>query len=293
MNLQATILLVLKLSIVLSVFALGLRATIADAMFLFKRPRQLLRAFLSMNVLMPLVALILVLTFDLNPAVKIALVALSVSPVPPIFPKKAVKVGGKDDYAIGLLVAAGILAIAVIPVAMVVFEKISGVPFSMPASSVAILVIKTVLAPLLAGIAVRASAPSLAESAANPVGILASVLLVLSVLPVIFGSIRTILSLIGDGTLLAFTAFALVGYLIGHFLGGPDPESRSTLALATEARHPAIAVAIAHTNFPQQKLAVPAIVLYLIVSAVVTGVASARGRHAGTTPGETEKRVAA
>jgi bile acid:Na+ symporter, BASS family len=292
MTLQAAILLVLKLSIALSVFALGLRTTIGDAMFLFKRPRQLLCAFLSMNVLMPLVAVLLVLTFNLNPAVKIALVALSVSPVPPIFPNKARKAGGKDDYAIGLLVAAGILAIAVIPITMGIFDRIGSVPLSMAAGAVALLVIKTVLAPLLAGIAVREIAPSLAEKAAKPFGILASVLLLVSVLPVFFGSIRTILSLIGDGTLLAFTAFALVGCLIGHFLGGPEPENRNTLALATAARHPAIAVAIAHTNFPQQKLAVPAIVLYLIVSAVVTGVATITGRRT-TMPEETEKPLAA
>ena len=72
MNLQAVILLVLKTSIVLSVFALGLKATFAEAICLFRRPRHLARAFLSMNVLMPLFALISALNLNLHPAVKIA-----------------------------------------------------------------------------------------------------------------------------------------------------------------------------------------------------------------------------
>ena len=292
MNLEALILLVLKMSIVLSVFALGLKATFADATYLFRHPRELGRAFLSMNVLMPLLAVALVMTFSLHPAVKIALVALAVSPVPPFFPKKAIKVGGKDDYSVGLLVATAVLAIAVIPLTMEIFERIGSLPLQMPARSVAALVLTTVLVPLLIGIALRAMAPALAERAAKPVAILATVLLVLSVLPVFFGSIRTVLSLIGDGTLLSFVGFALIGYTLGDLLGGPEPENRRVLALATASRHPAIAVAIAHANFPQQKLAVPAIVLYLIVSGIVTGLASKRNR-AGSAPTETERRMAA
>lgn len=68
MSLGAAVLLVLKISIGLSVFALGLKATFADATFLFRRRDQLARAFLSMNVLMPLLAYFLVMRFNLNPA---------------------------------------------------------------------------------------------------------------------------------------------------------------------------------------------------------------------------------
>jgi BASS family bile acid:Na+ symporter len=56
MNMIEVILLVLKASIMLAVFAIGLQATFADATFLFRRPSQLVLAFLSMNVFMPLVA---------------------------------------------------------------------------------------------------------------------------------------------------------------------------------------------------------------------------------------------
>lgn len=291
MNLEALILLVLKTSIVLSVFALGLKATFAEATYLFRHPSALGRAFLSMNVLMPLLAVLLVMTFNLNPAVKIALVALSVSPVPPILPRRAIKGGGTHAYSVGLLVAMALLAIVVIPIAMEIFERVRGAPLNMSAGSVAKLVLGTVLAPLLVGIVVRTLAPAYAERAARPASIFATTLLVLSILPVLFSQIRTILSLVGDGTLLSFAGFALAGYFMGYFLGGPELGNRRVLALATASRHPAIAAAIAHANFPQQKLAVPAIVLYLIVSAVVTGVASKR--KTGSTPIENERRMAA
>jgi bile acid:Na+ symporter, BASS family len=54
----ALIVLALKASIVLTVLAIGLRATFADATSLFRRPPDLARAFLSMNVIMPALSLV-------------------------------------------------------------------------------------------------------------------------------------------------------------------------------------------------------------------------------------------
>ena len=270
MNMIEVILLVLKVSIMLSVFAIGLKATFAEATFLFRRPGHLLRAFLSMNVLMPLVALVLAAPFDLHPAVKIALVVISVSPTPPIFPKKAHKAGGKDEYDIGLLVAAAVLAVILIPITLEILEKITGIPLAMPALSVALLVLTTILAPLLVGMAVRKIAPAIADRAAKPIGVLASVLLILSALPVLIGMAPTVFSFIGDGRVISLAAFALAGLIIGHLLGGPEPENRPVLALATSSRHPAVALAIAHANFPNQKLTAAAVFLYVISSAILS-----------------------
>lgn len=270
MNMIAIILLVLKASIILSVFAIGLKATFADVTFLFRRPAYLVRALLSMNVLMPLVALALGTAFDLHPAVKIALVAIAVSPIPPILPNKALKAGGKEDYTIGLLVAIPVLSIFVIPIMMEIFEKLTGVSLAMQPRSVAVLVLTTILVPLLVGIAVRKIACTIADRAAKPISVLAAVLLILSALPILIGSARAVFSLIGDGTILSLAGFALVGFIIGHQLGGPEPDNRPVLALATASRHPAVALAIAHTNFPVQKLAGAAVLWYLILSGIVS-----------------------
>ncbi len=75
--------LALKAGIVLTVFDLGLSASPQDAAYLFRRPGQLLRSLLSMNVIMPLFAAAMIAVFDLHPAVKIALITLVVSPIPP------------------------------------------------------------------------------------------------------------------------------------------------------------------------------------------------------------------
>ena len=275
MTLTAVILLVLKISIMLNVLSLGLRAAPEDATYLFRHPRELARAFLSMNVIMPAVALGLSLAFALKPAVEIALIVISVSPVPPVFPRKALKEGGRQEYVIGLLVAAAVLAIAVIPITMEIVGRLLEVPLQMPARSVAVLVLSTILAPLTVGIVVNWLAPALAGHVAKPLGLLSTVLLVASALPVFAGSFQGILSLNGDGTLLSIAVFALTGCIVGHLLGGPSGENSRVLSSATASRHPGIAAAIAQVNFPEQKLVLPAIALYLIVSGIVSALFSA------------------
>jgi BASS family bile acid:Na+ symporter len=270
MSLETLIPLMLKLSITVLVFSLGLEATHEDALYLFRHPSELVRSLFSMYIVMPLVAIALALGFDLHPAVKIAIATLALSPVPPVLPRKQSKAGGRASYAIGLLVVAALLAIVVVPVGVEVYERVSGIPLQMSAASVAWLVLSTALIPLGAGLLVHAFAPVFAERVSGPLSKIATLLLVLSALPILFTAWRAVFSLIGNGTIAAFAAFVLIGLAVGHFLGIDETGHRSVLALSTASRHPGIAMAIATVNVPGQKLVPAAVILYLIVSAILT-----------------------
>jgi BASS family bile acid:Na+ symporter len=58
--------------------------------------------------------------------------------------------------------------------------------------------------------------------------------------------------------------------LAGHWLGGPDPDDRTALAIAASMRHPGVALAIARLNFPDEKLVPAAVLLFILVNLVVT-----------------------
>jgi len=267
---QTLIPLALKASVLLNVFAIGLRASLQDATYLFRRPGQLVRGLLAMNVLMPLFAVALAFLFDLNPAVKIALVALSVSPIPPVLPKKMMKAGGTESYSIGLLVAVGLLAILFVPVAIQILQRVFEVPLQMSMASIAVLILRTVLLPLAFGILTHSFVPALAERLAKPISQIGSVGLLVCGVSILFTAAPHILALIGSGTLIALAAFMLVGLAVGHWLGGPETENRTALAFSSASRHPGIAIAMAHANFPQQKLAMAAVLLYRLINAVVS-----------------------
>jgi bile acid:Na+ symporter, BASS family len=270
MNLEQFIMLAIKASIMLLVFGLGLHAAPRDATFLFRHPGLLARSLLSMNIIMPLFAVVIAAVFDLHSAVKIAIVALALAPVPPILPGRQKKAGGRASYAIGLLVAAALFAIVLVPAGVEVMGKIFGQDLHMTASSVALIVLLTVLAPLTVGLIVNRLAPMLAARIARPVSLLANVLLVAAALPVIVAAWPAVMSMIGNGTLLALAVFAAVGLAVGHWLAGSNPDHRTVLALATSARHPAVALAIAGANFQQQKAVLAVIFLYLVVGMAVS-----------------------
>jgi BASS family bile acid:Na+ symporter len=284
MSLTTLIPLVLKVSIVLNVFGLGLNASAQDATSLCRRPHQLLRSLLAMHVVMLLCATVLAVNFALHPAVKIALVALAVSPIPPLLPKKTRKAGGEASYAIGLVVAAALLAIVIVPVAVELLGRAFGKPTHMSPGAVALIVLSTVLAPLGVGMAVRRLAAACAARLARPVSLVATVLLLASALPIGFTAWPALVSLTGNGTIVALAGFVVVGLAVGHLLGGPDPEDRAVLALSTASRHPGVALAIAHASFPGQKLVLAAVLLYLLVSAIVAMpyLAWSRRWHAGS-----------
>jgi BASS family bile acid:Na+ symporter len=270
MSLTAIIVLTLKFSIALSVFSLGMKESLSDATFVFRRPEKLLNALVSMYVAMPLFAVAVALAFDLPPAVKIALVAFSVSPIPPILPRKALSAGGRESYAIGLLVAGSLLSIILVPLAMELFQVVFDIPLRMTAGAVAGVVLSSVLLPLAAGIAVRELAPAIAARLVAPTAIAAFVLLFAACVPILIAQGGQLLSLLSGGTFAALAAFAVVGLLIGHILGGPRFEERTVLAFYTSARHPGVAVAIAQANFPQQRVAILAILLALLISAIIS-----------------------
>ena len=64
--------------------------------------------------------------------------------------------------------------------------------------------------------------------------------------------------------------FVLVGLGVGHWLGGPQAEDSTVLALSTASRHPAIALAVAKLNFPDEPHLGATILLYLILLTVLT-----------------------
>ena len=270
MNAVTLLNLAITTSIVLVVVGLGLHARWRDALYLFRHPLLLSRSVLSMNVIMPLVAAGLVVAFDLPLPVKIALVALAISPVPPLLPNKESKAGGKMSYAIGLLVAIALLAIVTVPIAVSWFASAFDRSGEVAPGHVAKVVLTTVLAPLAVGIALREVFPAMAAKLARPLAILGIALLAVSAVPLVYTAWPAVQALISSGTVLILAAMAVIGLGVGHALGGPDPDTRTVLALSTTSRHPAVALAVAVGAGVDKMPALAAVLLYVVVALLVS-----------------------
>jgi BASS family bile acid:Na+ symporter len=256
--------------LLLLVAALGLQANRGDGTALLRQPRRLLRSLTAMLVVLPIVAATLASVFDLDRAVKIALIALALSPVPPFLPSKSIKAGGESSYAVGLLVATSLISIVYLPLALALLKLVFDIPLRLSVSHVIVPVGWTVFIPLLVGLTVKRFAPEFAARVAAPAGRLASLLLLFGLIPLLITALPRAMPLIGNGTLLAMLLLCVVGLGVGHLLGEGAPGNRATLALSTAARHPGVAMAIARANFPDQTLVFPAVLLYVVLNTIVS-----------------------
>ena len=261
--------LALMVSITLTVFGLGLTATFQDATYLLRRPAQLVTAFVSMNIVMPVIAVLIAITFNFPFVVKLSLVALCLSPVPPIIQKKQLSLGGRMDYVVGLMVAMSLLSIVFVPLVVAIFDSVFDRQAALAPWKVAKIMLITVLVPLLIGLAVRKLFPK-AEKASGPIRAGASILLLVGLIPLLIGLWPSLRPLLGNGVVLVMIALAVMGLAVGHYLGGPRTGDRAALAISTCSRHPAVALAIATAGSAvESKQATAVILLYLLVGLLV------------------------
>jgi bile acid:Na+ symporter, BASS family len=264
---QQYVILALQLSIVCIVFSLGLMSTMADLLFLWRRPVLLLRSLVAMLVVMPVAAIGLTQWLDARNTSEIALIAMAISPMPPLLPRREVKAGGLHPYAVSLLATLALLAIVTIPLSVELLAAYSGRPLTSSPSAVARLAFISVLLPLGAGIGIRAWT-TIAERLVRPASQLGTLLLVIGSVLLLSGTWRGIWGVVGDGTLMMVAAFVAVGLVVGRLLGGPDARQATVLGLSTACRHPAITLSIASANFPGERFETTVLV-YLLVGLVV------------------------
>ena len=269
MTLQQAVMLILQVSILMTVFSFGLRATPGDVLGVLRTPSLLARALVALFVIMPVAALVLTGAFALRPSVEIVLMAIAVSPIPPLLPGREQKAGGRASFGLGLMVIIGVLSIVILPAAVDLVGRYFMRPFAMSPGAIAGIVVKAALLPLAAGMLFRALLPIVAARIAKPVELIATVLLVLGVLAVLADGLPAVVALIGNGSILALGAFVAVGLAAGHVLGGPNANDRLVLALSTATRHPVIALTVAKANFPDEPALGATILLYLLVALLI------------------------
>ena len=277
--------LVATASILLLVFALGARATFADATGLlreiFRPPHLLLRALTAMYIVVPAAAVGLGLVLDLPRPVRVGLLALAVSPIPPILPGKQLKSGGSPAHVFGLLVAVSLIAIVQVPLMVAVLGHVFGRETSFGPGQVAAVIGMTILVPLAAGLAFRRFAPRSAGEVALRASRLGTGLLAGTVMLILIKAGPAMLALVRGDVMLAIVSMAAIAVATGHWLGGPGASDRAILAFASAMRHPGLALAVATANLPEEPRMLAAILLYVLVALTMTSLyaASVRRQH--------------
>src|SRR5262245_47557440 len=128
MDIKQVIVLALQIAIIGTVFKFGLSSTLDDVLYVWRRPSLLVRSFLPVLVIMPVLVVAVVKAFDLRTDVEVVLVALSLSPVPPLLPRKVNKAGGSASFGLGLMLWLAVGAIVAIPLSIRGLDLVSERP---------------------------------------------------------------------------------------------------------------------------------------------------------------------
>ncbi|MGO9039617.1 MAG: bile acid:sodium symporter family protein [Steroidobacteraceae bacterium] len=256
--------LLVKACVLSTVFALGLNTRWKDLTHLFSTPGLFLRSLLAMYVLTPLIAVVLALAAPAPLTIKVAVLLMAISAGAPALPKKLLKLDANPQYVRSLSVTTTLLAIATVPLSLTALGAFFGRDVSVDIGQVAAKITLAYLAPLLAGMVVRSVALTLAERMAGPILNIAGVTLLVLIVLIVATSFSAIVGvgLPGLATIALMTSASLA---IGHVLGGPDPNDRTTLAVACATRFPGIGLLIAAQNFPKTK-PLPVVVVYVLIS---------------------------
>lgn len=258
-------------SVALGIAAIGLQSTLGLGLnFVRADPIGATRSMLAMFMAVPAFVLAVIWILPLERSVALALLALSVSPMPPLLAIKEKEIGGTDDYITGTLLLAPLAAVIAIPVFVWLAQGVFGRPGGHNLHAVIYIFVVTVGAPLLLGMLVNRFAPKTAAKLVQPFKVLGTGLLVIVTVAIIIVAFPATRDAVGNGTVLVIVAIAAFGLLAGHMAGGPQPGNQRALALICSQRHPGVAMAIAIAAFPDEAQAsLGAMALHVIISAMI------------------------
>jgi BASS family bile acid:Na+ symporter len=223
-----------------------------------------------MNVIGPIVAIIVCRIFDLHPALIVALVTLSMTPVGALFPQGMLALvrTERGAHAHGLFVATTVLSVVLTPLAVDVINVLYGESFHLNPLTVANVAVGALLLPLGIGLAVGRFFPA-AERWVPAIQQASGRLFLLCLVGFTVLGWSRITSITREGALTAIAAIVIIaicGLAAGHVLGGPDEDDRTVLAFATVSRHPGVAMAIG--SLTGESLAPIGVLLAVVVNEV-------------------------
>jgi BASS family bile acid:Na+ symporter len=261
--------------------SVGLNLNFRELLMLWRKPGLLARSYLAVVILVPLVTLAVILIFNLPPAVNIALMLMAVAPGAPLATNRAVGAGGDMPYAASLQTTVNLFAIVTIPLFLYVLSTLFEPDAYVRPGVIARQVATVQFAPLVVGILLATIWPRFSHRFGGIITKVSNVMLVVLVVIVGLAGWRAFLEAFRGMGWLSFVAAAIiigVSLTLGHLLGGPEKEKRTTLAVMCIVRNLGLVFFLVMRDFPGQGL-IGVLVAYVIIGVVVQTVYTTLRKH--------------
>ena len=268
----------LAISVFLLKFGIGLSIAPGDLRFIRERPGLMLKSLAAVTVLVPIAVLVIVLLVEPPRRFAIGLAILAASPAAPMIVGKVKKSGGSAGYAASLQLVVTLLAVISTPLVLEFLSWALHFKAEIDPLRVAWQVFITIFLPIGLGVMVGAKLPRLGGLGTWLVKI--ATFIFLAILLLILTQTAGAFLHMDLRSYLSIVLTVLAALAIGHLLAPKEPEMKTTLALETAMRNPALALLIGALNFPQTKplpILIPCVVISVLI---VTAYAKWQGRKA-------------
>jgi BASS family bile acid:Na+ symporter len=224
-------------------------------------------------------AVLIARAFELPWPAEIAVLLMAISPGAPAALRRSQFAGGHRAFAPSLQICAMILAVISVPLSIVALDHVYSGHASVAPWHVARQVFVAQLLPLGLGIALRRASAPIAERLERWFQRIAIAMLVVTVVIVLI-DVWEVAVTAGLRVLAAIVLITGAALMIGHWLGGPEPAMRTTVAIASASRNPGLALLVATLNAGPPQVSAT-VLAYLAVSLLTIVLYGAWRRHAG------------
>jgi predicted Na+-dependent transporter len=249
--------------------SMGMNLRFAGIVELWRRPSLLLRCFGAAFIVVPLAGMAIVHLLPLSVEVRAGIAAMAIAPGAPAVYLKMLKGDGDRDLAGSFQATMALLSVVLIPLWLVFFAILYSDSATVPMAQLFKQVMVVQLVPMLCGAALSQWLPGLAEDLNQPLHQISQAMLV-GVLVLVLAIGLDLVLKAGVLPVLAVVLMAAVALLSGHWLGGPGPVQRQTIAIANATRNAGLAIVLITLNFPNVK---HEILTTIAAYAVISGVA--------------------
>jgi BASS family bile acid:Na+ symporter len=195
----------------------------------------------------------------LSESVKTGFIILAVAAGPPVLPKLAQLVNGNLAYAAGLMILMMGLTAIYMPFALsIALQDVQVNPWQIAKPLLTLMLI-----PLAIGLLIKAKDDAIAATLQPWMRQISSAGLILGLTTSLVLQFSSLVEMVKTGAILAIAGFIGFSFGVGYLLGGPDSDTRRTLAVGTAQRNIAAALLVASLNFDD-----PAIVSVIVVTSL-------------------------
>jgi BASS family bile acid:Na+ symporter len=246
-------------------FDLGLGIVPREFRWVWRHPGLIAKGLFCVLIAVPSIALLVTRAFDFPRPVEIGIVLMAISPGAPVALRRSLDAGGHHSFAPALQILVAILAVVSMPLSIAALNEFYAGNASIAPGQLARQVFIAQLLPLGLGMLARRAFPTPAAWLEPRLAKLSNLLLIALTVLVLVDVWGTVVDA-GPGIALVIVTITALALTVGHWLGGPEPATRSAVAISSAARNPGLALLVAALNGAPPAISAT-ILAYLVVSA--------------------------